>query len=309
MNFSKLKNKQTFEILKKIGNPSFEEMRNLQKSPKVPKSQAPILARQLFNQFSKRGQNKLYPEELLNIHKYLEAKFKEEFQDLKPNSLFKTLELDDEGCASLDDFELWIMLYMTYDDEVDFLLNKQLLIAQAYQKQKYDQQVGRQMLEQYKQCQIEKAAIYREIEVSERRLGRDLSEESRREYEMSAKKGQSPYTEEQKKLVLMKNTPIKSPVKMAMTSNTLYYDTDEKKRSRTTQMTRNTLQTFPDTIVNQESVRGIYLQNQKNESESSSGSFQPPPLSANRTQIAQANNRIIDPQQTFEINLIAQKAS
>jgi hypothetical protein len=89
----------------------------------VPKSQAPILAIDLFKKFS-TDQIELNPKELVKLQDHLDYIFNEEFRDLRPCSIFKTLELDDRGCANLDDFELWVMLYMTYDDEVDLLMSQ-----------------------------------------------------------------------------------------------------------------------------------------------------------------------------------------
>ena len=125
-----LKNKEVDHALKSIGNPTFEEMQTLKRSPKVPKSQAHELAKKLFYQFS-LGKEKLYPEDLLKFHRFIEGEFSGEFVNLKPSSIFKSLDLDDNGCSSKDDFELWVMLYLTYDDEIEILLSQHLQSFQA----------------------------------------------------------------------------------------------------------------------------------------------------------------------------------
>jgi hypothetical protein len=99
----------------------------------VPKSQAPSLALKYFRKFSSDG-SVLQTHEILKFQRFLDKIFDRDFPYLKPRSVFKTLELDDDGCANMDDFELWVMLYMTYDDEIDLLIHKQLLTAQALQK-------------------------------------------------------------------------------------------------------------------------------------------------------------------------------
>ena len=61
------------------------------------------------------------PEQVLQIQFYIDEMFKDH-EDLKPVSIFKTLEFTDEGDVLAKEFLKWCNNYLTYDDELEIAL-------------------------------------------------------------------------------------------------------------------------------------------------------------------------------------------
>jgi len=93
--------------------------RQLIQSPLVPESESQLLANDLFKRFDVNLNNKLEPGELVKLNKFLQGKFKEtQSEDLQPKSIFKTIEMDDEGNVNGHNFLRWVKVHMTYPNHL-----------------------------------------------------------------------------------------------------------------------------------------------------------------------------------------------
>lgn len=122
----------------------------LQESPLVPKDQAEdkfksILDKIFGIQISERTnleEGLLSPEQILLIQNRINSDF-ENYKDLKPVSIFKTSDFDEDGNVTYQNFLEWCSNYLTYDEEIEVALaqHKVSLYNLSKQQDKEEQQL------------------------------------------------------------------------------------------------------------------------------------------------------------------------
>lgn len=101
-------------------NPYISNRTELRNSPLVPETEAQNFAQKLFLKFDIDQDQRLDSEEMAIFNDHIDEAFhRTKSEHLKPDNIFATAELDEDGCVDFREFERWVKINLTYPDEFE----------------------------------------------------------------------------------------------------------------------------------------------------------------------------------------------